>query len=193
MDSKPILNLKKLRTERRITQEELGKALGITTRTLIRWEAGQGEPGISDLRALASYYQVSVDQLIGDLLGSGETGVLPKVADLSGDQLNYWVARAQGLSPEMTDHGPVVYEPGYGQRPVPAYCNDYVHGGPFIRLHRIHLLPLAAGEKFDGRVVAVDSWVARCAASPFASLGATDLEAAMRAYLLAEFGVHVLA
>jgi transcriptional regulator with XRE-family HTH domain len=193
MDESTVINLKKLRVERRLTQEQVADAIGITKRTIIRWEAGHGEPGVSELRALASLYGVSIDQLVGELLESGGTGALPKVADLSGDQLNYWVARTRGIPAEMTDLGPVVYEPGFGQRPVPQYCTDFSHAGPIIREKRIHLSTIAAGECFDGRVLLTSGWIARCAACAMAAFGETELEAAMRAYLSLESGRHVMA
>lgn len=193
MDPKPITNLKKLRTERRLTQEQLGAAIGITTRTLIRWEAGQGEPGLSELIALARFYEISLDQLVGELIPPESTGALPKVSDLSGAQLNYWVARTLGLPAQMTEDGPVIYEPGYGQRPVPDYCNDYADGGPIIGLQKIQLQTIAAGETFDGKVLTTGGWIARCSAHPTAAFGARELEAAMRAFLTYAIGIHILA
>lgn len=57
--------LKNLRTERRIYQREVAEHLGITMRTYQSYESGQSEPNIARLIALADYFGVTVDYLIG--------------------------------------------------------------------------------------------------------------------------------
>ncbi|PLC06368.1 hypothetical protein CY658_04865 [Variovorax sp. RO1] len=185
-------NLKKLRTDRLLSQIELGEAIGISSRTLMRWEAGQGEPGASELLQLARFFRVSIDQLVGDLLPPESTGELPRVADLSGRQLDYWVARTRGMPAEMLEDGPVVYVPGEGQMPVPAYSTDPSHANPIMESMGMHLCPAASGATFDGEVKQQPGWIARCAESSRAAWGRTMLEAGMRAYLLFEIGDQVL-
>lgn len=193
MTGSSIPNLKRLRTERFLTQGQLGDAIGISRRTLIRWESGQGEPGPQQLRVLATFFGVSIDQLVGDLLPPDQIGALPNVRDFSRDQINYWIAKVRGLPVEIIESGPVLYEPGFGQRPVPAYCTDWAHGGPIIDRRDIRVEPIAAGSLFDGETLEVDGWVGRCADHPIAAWGSSKLEAAMRAYLIAEVGQQILA
>lgn len=53
------------RKERGITQEELAKHLGVSKPAVSKWESGQSYPDILLLPILASYFDISVDQLIG--------------------------------------------------------------------------------------------------------------------------------
>ncbi|QUI22026.1 methyltransferase domain-containing protein [Vallitalea pronyensis] len=59
------LAITQLRKEKGITQGELADYLGITYQAVSKWENGTTLPDISLLPALASYFQVSVDQLLG--------------------------------------------------------------------------------------------------------------------------------
>ncbi|MBQ6888363.1 MAG: helix-turn-helix transcriptional regulator [Lachnospiraceae bacterium] len=53
-----------LRKERDITQEELGKAVGVTAQAVSNWECG-GTPDAELLPRIADYFEVSVDNLFG--------------------------------------------------------------------------------------------------------------------------------
>ena len=57
--------LKALRKERDLTQEEVAAHLGISFQAISKWERGDGYPDITMLPALANYFRVSVDELIG--------------------------------------------------------------------------------------------------------------------------------
>ncbi len=53
------------RKERGITQEELAKHLGVSKPAVSKWESGQSYPDIVLLPVLASFFDISVDDLIG--------------------------------------------------------------------------------------------------------------------------------
>lgn len=58
-------NIRRLRRERNLTQEEVAVHLGISFQAISKWERGEGYPDITMLPTLASYFGVSVDELIG--------------------------------------------------------------------------------------------------------------------------------
>ena len=54
MDYKKTGNLiKKIRKERNMTQMELAESLGVTDRTISKWETGRGFPDVSLLKPLS--------------------------------------------------------------------------------------------------------------------------------------------
>ena len=71
--------LKSLREGRRIYQKEMAELLGLSLRGYQCYEADQSEPKLATLIAIADYYQVSIDYLVGrtddpDLHTSGTEG-----------------------------------------------------------------------------------------------------------------------
>ena len=58
-------NLKNLRKAKNLTQEEVAKHLGISFQSVSKWERNDGYPDITMLPALAHYYGVTIDELIG--------------------------------------------------------------------------------------------------------------------------------
>ena len=57
--------IKQLRQEQDITQEQLADALGITSRAVSQWETDRTAPDISQLPALANFFDVTTDFLLG--------------------------------------------------------------------------------------------------------------------------------
>lgn len=57
--------IKRVRRERDLTQEEAAAHLGVSPQSVSKWERGEGYPDITMLPALANYFGVSVDELLG--------------------------------------------------------------------------------------------------------------------------------
>ena len=58
-------NLKAMRTEKNMTQQQLADYLNKTRATYCRYEKGTLKPDIDTLTAIADLYKTSVDYLIG--------------------------------------------------------------------------------------------------------------------------------
>lgn len=58
-------NIKRLRTQKGLTQEALAEFLGVSFQSISRWERGESYPDITMLPALASFFDVTVDSLLG--------------------------------------------------------------------------------------------------------------------------------
>ena len=59
------MKLYELRNAHEMTQTQLAEALGVTTNTIANYEKGSLEPNMSVLVALADFFDVSIDYLIG--------------------------------------------------------------------------------------------------------------------------------
>ena len=57
--------LKSLRKESKHSQTETANAIGVTLKQIQRYERGESEPTLSKLIALADYFNVSLDYLVG--------------------------------------------------------------------------------------------------------------------------------
>ncbi len=56
--------LKKLRSDKNLTQEELAQRLYVSRTAISKWESGRGFPNIESLKALATCFSVTVDELL---------------------------------------------------------------------------------------------------------------------------------
>lgn len=58
-------NIYKLRKDARLTQDDLASYLGVTKASVSKWETGQSYPDIELLPKIATYFDTSVDKLMG--------------------------------------------------------------------------------------------------------------------------------
>lgn len=81
--------LKKLRKEKEMTQEQLAERLGVSNRTVSRWETGSNIPDLDVLIELADLYGVDIRELIDgerkcEKMDQETKDTLKKVADYTG-------------------------------------------------------------------------------------------------------------
>lgn len=54
----------KLRKKKGLTQDELGNFIGVSTAAVSKWESGSSYPDITLLPVLASFFNISIDELL---------------------------------------------------------------------------------------------------------------------------------
>jgi len=93
--------LRKLRLQNNMTQKNLAEQLGLSPKTISKWECGQGCPDLAVLPELASILGVSMEDLL--------SGRLPEGGKNGGNMknLNFYVFPTTGIS---------------SLRPVPRLC-----------------------------------------------------------------------
>ena len=65
MDTQKIgVFLSELRKEKNLTQDELGEQIGVTNKTVSRWENGNYLPPVEMLQILSKFYDVSINEIL---------------------------------------------------------------------------------------------------------------------------------
>ena len=62
-------NIRVMRKEKGLTQEQLAEVMGVSTASVSKWETGVAVPELGMLAALADFFEMSIDALIGHTLG----------------------------------------------------------------------------------------------------------------------------
>ena len=68
-------NIYRLRKEARLTQDDLASYLGVTKASVSKWETGQSYPDIELLPRIATYFDTSVDKILGYEPQMGRDGI----------------------------------------------------------------------------------------------------------------------
>ena len=74
-------NLKNLRKQKNLTQERLAEFLGVSFQTVSKWERGDTYPDITILPEIASFFRVSVDELLGVNRAEDEEEITSKLRE----------------------------------------------------------------------------------------------------------------
>lgn len=56
--------LQELRKQKGLTQEELAQSLYVSRAAVSKWESGRGYPNIDSLKAIATFFSVTIDELL---------------------------------------------------------------------------------------------------------------------------------
>lgn len=59
------LNVRVMRENSRLTQQQLADKLSVTQRKVSYWESGKIEPDLESLWKLADFFDVTIDELVG--------------------------------------------------------------------------------------------------------------------------------
>lgn len=74
-------NLRQLRSDRNLTQEKLADFLGVSFQTISKWEREESYPDIAMLPVIASFFNISVDDLLGVNRAETEAEILSLIED----------------------------------------------------------------------------------------------------------------
>lgn len=101
--------LKKLRSDKEITQLQLSEILDTAKSNISKYEADTIEPNITMLCKLSKYFNVSIDYLLGiadEKLPYGTTNYSDKQVSTNGDignSINYWVSKTGYDNKELAE------------------------------------------------------------------------------------------
>ena len=99
MDQRKVgLFLKELRSEKSVTQAELAEIMGVSNRSISRWENGTTMPDFDLLIELAKYYEVEVGELVDGerkdrSMDNKTEELMLKIADYNNVERNFFSKR----------------------------------------------------------------------------------------------------
>lgn len=76
--------LRDLRNEKKLTQDDLGKMLNVSGKTIGAWERDSRQPNIEAINKIASIFNVSTDYLLGNVEKKDDD---TKTADIEDDSI----------------------------------------------------------------------------------------------------------
>ncbi|EJR73261.1 helix-turn-helix domain-containing protein [Bacillus cereus] len=85
-----------LRKERKLRQEDMAKQLGIARTTYAMYEQGNREPDYNTLIKLATFFEVSIDYLLG-------TTEIRQVTDIQDPELYQWFKDIKNATPQKRE------------------------------------------------------------------------------------------
>lgn len=94
-------NIRNLRKERNMSQDELAEKLGVSRQSISLWETGQTQPSLENVLSLASIFHVSTDALLGNDLGNDPAKELaqpqPPDSQGQGENKKAWLIAGVGI------------------------------------------------------------------------------------------------
>ncbi|MDO4568027.1 MAG: helix-turn-helix domain-containing protein [Clostridia bacterium] len=87
MKTKLAENIKLLRKERKMTQEQLAEAMGVTVGAVYKWESNQSTPEVGTIMELANLFDTSTDVLLGyEWVSSNAGAALERIVSLTHEE-----------------------------------------------------------------------------------------------------------
>lgn len=75
-------NLKYLRKQSGLTQEQLAEKLNVSRQAVTKWESGQAMPDVENIKEISYLFSVTVDTLIGDIENKSTLKIKKKIDDI---------------------------------------------------------------------------------------------------------------
>lgn len=151
-------NLKALRAQSGLSQEQLAERLGISRQAVAKWEGGQALPELDKLAPLAALYQITVDEL---LLGDRPcTPMRVHAAEPFGGEAELVGFLLRAAARTYAGHGPEAAAPGrpgahelsYEEGEY-RYLDGYLGGERFIGEETLYVRGTCVwGMNYCGRV-----------------------------------------
>ncbi len=149
-------NIKKLRKEHAMTQEQLAEALGVTVGAVHKWESRQSMPEIRLLVELAELFEISVDAILGY---GWEKGSMAQAAEriracIRDKQLEEGICLAQRALKKYPNSFEVTYcsaelyalvmsvqDEGYAQKAIELYWESVrlIDQNPYPHINRVSI------------------------------------------------------
>ena len=90
--------LKELRGEKAITQEQLAEMLGVSNRSISRWENGATMPDFDLLIQIAKYFEVEIEEILdgerkGENMNPQTEETLLKISDYNNNEKEFFTKR----------------------------------------------------------------------------------------------------
>lgn len=94
--------IKALRGQRKLTQEQLAEILGVSNRSVSRWENGVNMPDLDLLIELSKYFDVEIGEILNgerkcDVMDQKTEDTLRAVADYSSEEQKGWLKRIRAV------------------------------------------------------------------------------------------------
>lgn len=104
-------NIRSLRKEHSLTQEQLAEALGVTVGAVYKWEAGLSMPEIKLIMDMADFFEISVDVLLGyeQQNGNVETRIAKMEQYIKEKNFEEAITEAERALKKYPNHFEVVY------------------------------------------------------------------------------------
>lgn len=101
--------LKQLRMEKQLTQEKLSETLGVSRRTVSRWETGNNLPDLSILVELADFYDVDLKEIFAgernqNMMNEEEKDTLKQAAAYTEQRKKKIMRRRAGIHKTVNSH-----------------------------------------------------------------------------------------